>query len=242
MIHEADEDVLWSFAAHTDPPDALAPRVRLSVSGLRRRCCPESFEALLSQLRGGALLLALLSYDLRLPLSVIRRLRVRDLDLHNRTIILEGKGYAISECLLEDLREHLHGRLCGYEASIRISRREQVVFSALDEINLRRESCRWWAGLMDLSDNHCSDQESSEARLFEWGFALAGRYHMRRSNRCDILLDSPLDLFDKGPRIVRRGRAGVQIAYYLWRTRRFFPMKTSQDRARGKQRARGFSV
>lgn len=31
---------------------------------------------------------------------------------------------------------------------------------------------------------------------------------------------SPLELFDKGPRIVRRGRGGVIDAYYLWRASR----------------------
>jgi hypothetical protein len=49
-------------------------------------------------------------------------------------------------------------------------------------------------------------------------FRLLGRFHAKRALKRGAKLASPLDLFDKGPRIVRRGRRGVIDAYYVWRT------------------------
>jgi hypothetical protein len=222
----------------------------------------ELFEPLFSRLKGGPLLLALLSYDLGVPLSDLvgstvqstplqrkvnsarsSGVRVRDLDLASRSILVAGRSYTISECIVDDLREHLQERLCGYEASPRILRRDQSVFSDVDLAALRVESCKWWSSvsrLLDITGSYLADAPSSELvpqsqevsrvnvgsrvaecsdgeSLFNWGFCVAGGRHIKRARRRGASVDSPLGLFDKGPKIVRRGRAGVQFAYYLWR-------------------------
>jgi hypothetical protein len=73
-------------------------------------------------------------------------------------------------------------------------------------------------------------------RILDRGLSLLGRQHLRSirwgSGGSNGLIRlravhgdpkrsgvSPLDLFDKGPRIVRRTYAGVVQAYYLWRAR-----------------------
>jgi hypothetical protein len=44
-----------------------------------------------------------------------------------------------------------------------------------------------------------------------------GWFHSKRAARRGAGAASPLGLFDKGPKIVRRDRGGAVHSYYLWR-------------------------
>jgi hypothetical protein len=55
---------------------------------------------------------------------------------------------------------------------------------------------------------------------FDTRLRLLGALHARRIRSLGRSSSCPLDSIDKGPRIVRRGRAGVIDAYYRWRVGR----------------------
>jgi hypothetical protein len=44
-----------------------------------------------------------------------------------------------------------------------------------------------------------------------------GWFHTKRASKRGGQVASPLGLFDKGPKIVRRDRGGIVHSYYLWR-------------------------
>ena len=71
-----------------------------------RGIAPEHVERFLNGLRGEALLVGALSYDLGLRLSQLRFLRVRDVNLVNRTVSLSEEVRPIPQALFEDLREN----------------------------------------------------------------------------------------------------------------------------------------
>ena len=172
----------------------------------------EELEPFFSMLRGVDLVVATLAYGLRVRVTDLKAVRVRDVNLATRQIIIEGVARQLPELLVDDLRDYIHEKLCGSDASVTVSKREQRLFSEQD-LN------GFFAGV-----SRYQEQSSPEGRgrLLSQGclnriFRVIGRFHSKRASRLGAKVRSPLELFDKGPRIVRRGRRGVVDAYYLWR-------------------------
>ncbi len=190
---------------------ALARRVG---EVLRRLPSTEELEPLFSKLRGVDLILATLAYGLKVRVSELKAVRVRDINFAARCVLIAGTPYALPTVLLDDLRDYIHERLCGSEASVTVSRREQRLFSDDD-----------FASFFERVSVYQSEISAGEERggilterCINRVFRLLGRFHAKRALKRGAKLASPLDLFDKGPRIVRRGRRGVIDAYYVWRT------------------------
>jgi integrase len=187
---------------------------------------PEALEDLLRRLRGGSLLLAVLSYDLGLRVSQLVKVRIRDVNTSRGTIIAGGRERSIPALIVDDLRDYIHERLCGSDASYSAGKCDQPLFSA-DIVECTREACVRWLGLCGQSDTgrwahgFSSELIASETMPEIAADALlrvSGRCHKRSALRHGLKVSSPLDLFDKGPRIVRRKSAGCVDAYYVWRT------------------------
>jgi hypothetical protein len=200
-----------------------------------KRLSPEVMEALLSRIHGGPMLLAALAYGCGVRLSSLRFVRMRNIYLSRETIELEGKRHSIPVALIDDLREYLHQRMCGSEACDGVFRREALLFTPESFVSLRQhaELCIL-QGAISWIDSECARLlvgDLSE-RFLETSLLLLSRQHRRRlaakekvekvrrkKGRHDLSStpDSPLELLDKGPMIVRRDRAGGVNAYYLWR-------------------------
>lgn len=201
------------------PPGKRAPQVAMALARrvgevLRRLPSTEELEPLFSRLRGVDLILATLAYGLKVRVSELKAVRVRDINFAARCILIAGTPYALPTVLLDDLRDYIHERLCGSEASVTVSRREQRLFSE-DDFALFFERVSVYQ--RELSAGEERGGILTE-RCINRVFRLLGRFHAKRALKRGAKLASPLDLFDKGPRIVRRGRRGVIDAYYVWRT------------------------
>jgi integrase len=213
----------------SDPPKQAArsilPRLlnNLYRDALQREALAEYLEQLLRQLRGEALLIATLAYGLGVRLSALRSVRLRDVSVFDSCIVISGRDYVIPNAIREDLKEHLHDKVCGYEAGTSINRRDDKIFaddafatliSAFDRVrNLCTDQnvCPKKSNfLAAITVRACAD---SMLRIASW-------LHRRLATRKGALFSSPLELFDRGPRIVRRGRSGALNAYYVWRTTR----------------------
>jgi len=193
-------------------------RARLeSPSTAVREAITAQLEVLLGRLRGEALLLAALSYGLGVRISHLREIRMRDVSIADNTVVVAGRERAIPAGIVDDLRDFVQERMCGREASVSLSRREQRLFSD-EAFDLFAQESRYvdamFAERLRLSVGKraraCLD---SRLRILCW-------FHRKRAARKGLSLGSPLDLFDKGPRIVRRRSAGAVDAYYLWRASR----------------------
>lgn len=193
-------------------------RARLeSPSSAVREAITAHLEVLLGRLRGEALLLAALSYGLGVRISHLREIRMRDVSIADNTIVVAGRERAIPAGIVDDLRDFVQERMCGREASVSLSRREQRLFSD-EAFDLFAHESRYvdalFAERLRLSVGKraraCLD---SRLRILGW-------FHRKRAARKGLSLGSPLDLFDKGPRIVRRRTAGAVDEYYLWRASR----------------------
>lgn len=187
-----------------------------SREALTRAC-----ELLLGSVRGEALVAAMLTYGLGVRVSDLRTLRVRDVCLKDRSIFIMGRYRKLPELALHDIREHLHDRVCGREAptvhsdgsSDGVWRREVLLFSSHAFDSLREVSC-----VVNKQAGIISDSGFNER--FDSAFKILSRLHRRSAAKFGVACESPLELFDKGPRIVRRGRGGVIDAYYVWRAAR----------------------
>jgi hypothetical protein len=205
-------------------------------------------ETLFSSVREGALLIAALSYGLEVPIRQLRTMRVRDVNTAAQAVIVGSKVYQIPRAIQDDLKEYLHEKLCGYEVSIGSSRRDQLLFSEVEWRTFEAQFISLWRGFLSNADGvdeamrvsalrtsrrlH-DDNVSHESELFNRALCLMARFHRRRAKRAGIDLVSALELLDKGPRIVRRGRSGIIQAYYAWRVQLSW---TERDRFVGERR------
>lgn len=179
-----------------------------------RETLTEHLEKLLGGLRGESLLVATLSYGLGVRISTLRDLKVRDVSLTDNTIFLSGRERAIPKVIQEDLQEHLEER-GGRSASG--LRRDQKLFSDEAFTALADESRRvdaiFSTKLRSTEGRRAKACLDSRLRILGW-------FHKKRAARKGLRFTSALDLFDKGPRIVRRGLGGRIDAYYAWRASR----------------------
>lgn len=184
-----------------------------------RAALAEHLEVLLGRLRGQALLVATLSYGLGVRISQLQTVKVRDVSISDKTVYVGGRERTVPEVILEDLKELMHDRICGFEASSASSRREAALFSAEAFEALAAESRRvdsLFSGRMEIEN----ENRKRARACFDSRLRILGWFHRKRAARKGIRLGSAIELFDKGPRIVRRGSCGVVDAYYLWRAPR----------------------
>ena len=174
----------------------------------------EELEPIFSKLRGAGLILATLSYGLGVRITELRSVRVRDVNLSSGLIRIEGGVRAIPLLMIDDLREYIHERLCGSEASLTVSKREQRLFGdeAFESLLEQLSVFHPMGGSQELGAQGLME------RCFNRIFRILAWRHARAAVRSGTKVRSPLELFDKGPRIVRRGRLGSVDQYYLWRT------------------------
>ncbi len=194
----------------------------------------EHLETLFSRLKDGALLIAALAYGLELPASIICSLRVRDVNLASQSVVIKARAYQLPKMVVDDLREYLQEKMCGYEASVSLSKRDQPLFSEAERAVFEREVFSWWrvfkltqecrekgteGDLVTLPAECAVKDVEGATRVVDRALGLIGRAHLHRAQKRNMKLSSALELFDKGPRIVRRTRCGVVTAYYVWRAR-----------------------
>jgi hypothetical protein len=183
----------------------------------QREALAEYVELLFSQLRGEALLIATLAYGLGARLSALRTVRIRDVAILDTVIVIAGREYTIPDTVHEDLREHLHDKVCGCEASTSFSRRDELVFCEEAFTHLAAVSRRVEAlhaeKLHTLKGSRVPSCLDCRLRVVGW-------LHRKLAAKKGSVCRSALELFDKGPRIVRRKQGGVLDAYYVWRAGR----------------------
>jgi hypothetical protein len=198
----------------TDICSKVPSRVKRFIGEMRQEILAKQLEALLGVLRGEALLIATLSYGLGVRLSHLKTVRVRDVYIGSKRIVIGGRERVVPECILEDLRECLQDRLCGYDASIQGQRREQLLFSEEAFSDLKNGCSIVDAGLATSPESSLAAKISlrPDSRL-----SIVGSLHRKWAARQGVRLESPLELLDKGPRIVRRRSGGYIDSYYLWR-------------------------
>jgi integrase len=179
-----------------------------------RETLTEHLEKLLGGLRGEALLVATLSYGLGVRVSALREVKVRDVSLADNTIFLTGRERAIPVVIREDLREYLEDK---GDRSASGSRRDQKLFGDEAFTTLADESRRvdaiFSSKLRSTEGRRAKACLDSRLRILGW-------FHRKRAARKGLRFSSALELFDKGPRIVRRGQGGRVDAYYAWRASR----------------------
>jgi hypothetical protein len=195
-------------------PQSDSRRERQIAEVMKRLPSTEEMEPFFSQLRGVNLILATLSYGLKVTVSELQGLRIRDVNLATHHVVLNGVARPLPSLVIDDVREYLNERVCGSEASVTVSKREQRLFSEHDLRGFFEYVTDYQRVL--IADKG-PDQTLTEG-CFNRIFRVLGRFHARGAAKRGTKLRSPLDLFDKGPKIVRRGRWGVVDAYYLWRT------------------------
>jgi integrase len=200
-------------------PRSIVPRLLKDLyrDASQREALAEYVEQLLRHLRGEALLVATLAYGLGIRLSALRAVRIRDVDISDSCIVIAGRDYVIPTTIREDLKEHLQQKVCGYEAGTSMSRRDAKVFS--------EEAFADLVATFDHVRNLCSDASnplgsSATRACFDSMLRVTSWLHRRLATRKGALFSSPLELFDRGPRIVRRKHGGRLDAYYVWRTTR----------------------
>jgi hypothetical protein len=204
--------------ARLTPDSPALKRGVLAQEGTIRSALAEYLELLLNTLRGEALLIATLAYGLRIPISQVRHLRLRDVSITERLIFIGHRERPIPRAIMEDLREHLYENVCGRDATIGVTRREDQLFSegAFEQLEITTLSIQ-----SRLAERLAGLSQRSSFWSTETQLQLLGALHAKRMRRAGRPSLCPLDSIDKGPRIVRRGRAGVIDAYYRWRLGRF---------------------
>ena len=221
---------MQTVARHQQPvvTSNVSKETRKRRAGLKA-IAPEHVERFLNQLHGEALLVGALSYDLGLRLSQLRFLRVRDVNLSSRVIELADGAKQIPAALYEDLKEHVSEKLCGGEVCRGVQRRDQLLFSqeAFEHVLLtcasffagasREAANQDSASDMKISALHSNQGTEFGQRVRDNFLRVMGWFHSKRAARRGGGISSPLGLFDKGPKIVRRDRGGVVHSYYLWR-------------------------
>jgi len=206
---------------HHVPPQAIPLRSAPTPSALSaipaRVALGDYLELLFNSLRGESLLIAALAYGLRLPITALRELRIRDVSVADRLIYVAERERPIPSAIIEDLREHLHENVCGRDATIGVTRRHELLFSSQAftqlEVALKKIEILLVERLGTLIHQRAFSSFNTRLRVL-------GSLHARRIRSLGRCSSCPLDSIDKGPRIVRRGRGGVIDAYYRWRVGR----------------------
>ncbi len=225
-------------AASRSSRDLLSTEASITPHARRfiRHGSTEHLETLFSRLKDGPLLIAVLSYGLGLPASDVCSIRIRDVNITSQSVMVKCIAYQVPKMVLEDLREYIQDKLCGYEASVSLSKRDQRLFSEAEHRIARGEVLSWWRIFEVTREcNKCRESitggylaseclesaikcSDSVAGIIDRALGLIGRVHLHRAKRRGAKFFSALELFDKGPRIVRRSRRGVVTAYYVWRS------------------------
>jgi hypothetical protein len=201
---------------------------RGSQAGLKA-IAPEHVERFLNQLHGEALLVGALSYDLGLRLSQLRFLRVRNVNLTARVIELSDGAKPIPAAVFDDLKDLIGEKMSGGEPSRGAHKRDQLLFShqAFEHVLLTCAS--FFAGArhevenedsasdLTISALHAHQGTDLGQRVRDNFLRVMGWFHTKKAARRGGRVASPLGLFDKGPKIVRRDRGGAVHSYYLWR-------------------------
>ena len=182
--------------------------------GLLRAIAPEHVERFLNKLHGESLLIAALAYDLGVRLSQLRFLRIRDVNLSSHEILLADGLRRIPTALFDDLRDHISDQVSSSPLDPKSGRREQLLFSssAFEVVLLE---CAAFFRVQEEMKGSSSTHRQPRAR--DSFLRVMGWFHAKRAARKGVSVGSPLALFDKGPRIVRRDRSGSIHSYYLWR-------------------------
>jgi hypothetical protein len=157
----------------------------------------QSVERLLRKGKGDVLLLTALSYDLGVQMPSLCTVKVRDVNLSRRRIFVRSREFVISPEVFDELRDYIHDRLCGLEATVSADKREEVLFP-------QETLC-------------AADALLSSCAISRQQLRASGRVHLRRAIRRGCSVTSPLGLMDRGPRIVRRGPGGAISGCYVWR-------------------------
>lgn len=200
-----------------------------------RSLTPTVMEGLLSHLSGGTLLVAGLSYGLGVRINALRHVRLRDVHSGGRSLDIAGRRYTVPTILVDDLRDFIQERVCGFEASVSVYRREQALFGSevFELLNGHVATCISRGG-WDWLHPECAAMFSGvvSERFVALCIAFLSRAHSKRITAAEVPIKkaggkkppmppapklTPLDLLEKGPRIVRRARSGAITAYYLWR-------------------------
>lgn len=179
-----------------------------------RSIAPEHVERFLNRLSGEALLVGALAYDVGVRLSQLRFLRVRDVNLSTREIVLSDGVRRIPEALFEDLRDHISDKVCGEVLAVKTGRRDQLLFEA-GAFEVVLQECSLF--FQEHGRSEVGSFEHPRRRRRDSLLRVMGWFHAKRAGGRGRAISSPLALFDKGPRIVRRDRSGSIHAYYLWR-------------------------
>ena len=209
---------------------SIAPRKapRAAQSGLRA-IAPEHVERFLNQLHGEALLVGALSYDLGLRLSQLRFLRIRDVNLTARVIELSDGAKQIPAAVFDDLKDLISEKMLGAESGRGAQKRDQLLFSHQAFELVLRTCASFFAGAqrevenddsasdLTISALHSNQGTELGQRVRDNFLRVMGWFHTKRAARRGGQVASPLGLFDKGPKIVRRDRGGAVHSYYLWR-------------------------
>ena len=209
---------------------SITPRKapRPSQAGLKA-IAPEHVERFLNQLHGEALLVGALSYDLGLRLSQLRFLRVRDVNLSARVIELSDGAKQIPAALFDDLKDHISEKVSGVESVRGPHKRDQLLFSHQAFEHVLGTCASFFAGArrevenddsasdLTISALHSSQATELGQRVRDNFLRVMGWFHTKKAARRGGRVQSPLGLFDKGPKIVRRDRGGAIHSYYLWR-------------------------
>ena len=120
-------------------------------------------------------------------------------------------------------------KMCGGEVARGIQKRDRLLFSheAFEHVLLtcasffggasREAANRDSASDLSISALHSSQGTELGQRVRDNFLRVMGWFHSKRAARRGGGIASPLGLFDKGPKIVRRDRGGAVHSYYLWR-------------------------
>jgi hypothetical protein len=205
-----------SLKANSSQQQRPAPRLGRPINrgSLQQDSVIEYIERLFKGLDSESLLIAALSYGLGARLSEIARIRIRDVTLSERLIIIGQREYQIPQAIYDDLKEHIHGTICGSSALLSTSYAETTTFSQAGFLKLtaalERSELEKSEHFERFSNRSCWRHCDIRLRIIGW-------FHRRSLSANGYPNPTPIDLFDKGPRIVRRERGGVLNSYYLWR-------------------------
>lgn len=162
--------------------------------------CSEQIQSLLRWGRGPALISLALTLDCNVPFRALKRIRLNDVDCDGGVIRISRTYYRIHDSLLEDLKEIVQNQSCGSlvhqgervrsESSFLFS--EELIALVLGKLKECKISPKKWRSF--------GEEILEERKSFD--------------------TQSPLDLFSRGPKILRRLSGGSSISHYFWRVLR----------------------
>lgn len=185
--------------------------------GGRRGLSGAQLASVLTALRGGNLLVASLMLGCGMSFNQVISMEVTDISLTTGTVRFTGsfgdrRTADIPGVVIEDLKEFLLDRQCGRDARVNTSDSPKVFLSEGHEA---KEEAKEYETAIKNAIALASRSRAISTDLLLWArseFTLC----------CEQWECSPLDLFEKGPMIVRRTSASDRSTtdrYYLWRYR-----------------------